>query len=523
MLNIIIPKEHYNATATPLLEERADGAVVPVAIGDIHNIIPVCIDTVDQVYEICGHPIHDVTEVRSSDGIILADPADYTLNVDNNQIELKATPLLAAGTKYYFVVRVDYGMDPNNHLSFIRKDGYAAHSLYTIDNTGQWTIGPSGHNLQFKIFGKISLDGTESIMVNNGGAPNSGFIGLNDALVRTRIGQSFTPATAFYATRIRLYFTKQGAPTGNVYVAILSDYKESGGPGTPAADIQIGVESTATVIPTGVGPSGTAQTPKFMLFPQRAEVNGVVVDIEGAEKGGSAIVDGADAIQYLIETVLGKSPASIDPSCLSDLGSGRLWDIKIWLDKDTTFGAVVGKLESSLLFKLVPLLDGTYCTVVYGGGEDSNTPHFTDEDYLSFNLRYDWSALKSKVVIKYDEDAGGQMGFKVEEVTSDFARFFYESEETLEVETYHRTQPGAAWLSGELSGMYETPPIIAEFEVHGWGLDLIPGRDKVSLTRGRAGYAGGTLNDELFRIIKLIKKPGTSTVVITAQLDTQTY
>jgi len=518
MLNITIPKEHYSAMATPLLEERADGAVVPVAIGDIHNIIPVCIDTVGQTYEICGHPIHDVTEVRSSDGVILADPADYDLNGDNNWIELNATPLLASGTTYYFVVRVDYGMDPNNHLTFIRKDGYAGHSLYTVDNTGAWLIDPLVHDLQFKIFGKVSLDGTESIMVNNGGAPNSGFIGLNDALVRTRVGQSFTPATAFYATRIRLYFTKHGAPTGNVYVAILSDY-------TPA-EVQIGVESTATVIPTGVGPSGTVQTPKFMLFPQRAEVNGVVVDIEGAERvgfPGNPIVDGADALQYLVETVLDKSPLLLDATYLADLKADRTQEVKLWLDKDTTFGAVVGKLESSLLFKLVPLLDGTYCTVVYEGGEDSNTPHFTDEDYLSFNLRYDWSALKSKIVIKYDEDAGGQIGFKVEEISSDFARFFYESEETLEVETYHRTQPGAAWLAGELSGMYETPPIIAEFEVHGWGLDLIPGRDKVNLTRARAGYAGGTLNDELFRIIRLVKKPGTSTVVITAQLDTQTY
>jgi hypothetical protein len=71
--------------------------------------------------------------------------------------------------------------------------------------------------------------------------------------------------------------------------------------------------------------------------------------------------------------------------------------------------------------------------------------------------------------------------------------------------------------------MYETPPLMCEFEVHGYGLDLIPGRDKVKLTRTRALYSGGALDAVLFRILKLIKKPGTSTVVVTAILDTLSY
>jgi hypothetical protein len=71
--------------------------------------------------------------------------------------------------------------------------------------------------------------------------------------------------------------------------------------------------------------------------------------------------------------------------------------------------------------------------------------------------------------------------------------------------------------------MYETPPLMVELEVHGYGLDLIAGRDKVKLTRTRALYAGGALPAVLFRIQDLQKRPGTSTTVFTAQLDIQTY
>jgi hypothetical protein len=516
MLNIVIPKEHYNRTTYPALEERADGALVPIAIGDIDNIIPVCIDTVGQVYEICGHAIHAVTQVRTPEGIILVAPGDYSLNAGKNRISLLATPFLAASTTYWFVVEPTYTSGPGNFLRLHLKNGYAG-SLYTISVGGTWTIDPASHDIRFRIYGKETLGGTETLMVNNGYAPRTSQIGLGDIAARTRIGQRFTTsAKSFYVTRIQLFSLKTGLPTGTIDVTILSSF------GPP--EVPVGIKGNDT----DVGPRQWIG-PGSVTFPQRATDSGLIVDIEGAESIGSPgnpIADGADAIQYLVETVLDKSPSLLNSVYLADLKTDRTQEIKIWLDKDTTFGKVVGKLESSLLFKLIPLLDGTYGAVVYETGEDSNTPHFVDEDYLSFSLRYDWTALKYKIIVKYDEDAGGQMGFKVEEASSDIARFFYESEETLEVETFLHNSPsmmGATWLAGELSSMYEYPPIIAEFEVHGWGLDLIPGRDKVSITRARAGYTGARFIDELFRVIKLVKRPGTSTVVITAQLDAQTY
>jgi len=310
-------------------------------------------------------------------------------------------------------------------------------------------------------------------------------------------------------TSVILEFQRVGNPSGNIIISILSD---------DSPETQVGADSTPYAI--GSDRWDSCQ----VTWPIRSvDISALYVDLEGAEKSGAAITDGADALQYLVETVLGKAVGTLDATYLADFKTDRTYAIQIYLDSETTFGAVLGKLETTLLFKLVPLLDGTYATVVYESGEPTNTPHFHDEDYLSFSLRADWDDVKQNVNVKYGESFSGEHTFKVEGVSSDLARMLYETEETLEVETYHQTQAGAAWLAGELSGMYETPPLIAELEVHGYGLDLIPGRDKVKLTRTRAGYAGGTLDAVLFRIIRLVKKPGTSTVVITAQLDAQTY
>jgi hypothetical protein len=99
----------------------------------------------------------------------------------------------------------------------------------------------------------------------------------------------------------------------------------------------------------------------------------------------------------------------------------------------------------------------------------------------------------------------------------------YGVEDTLEVETYLKQAGDAATLAADYLGMYEMPPLEITFEIRGYGLNLIPGRDKVKITRMRAAYAGGILNDVLFRIVKITKKPGTASTEIVAIQDDQTY
>jgi hypothetical protein len=509
MLNIALPKTHYNTADYPSLEERADGAPVPIAYGAIADVVPVCINTSTQVYQLAGHAIHDVTEVRTPDGVVLVLNTDYTLNAGKNQLTLLATPYLAANTTYYIVVEADYAVSGSDYLRLVTKDAYANGQVFSIDGSDVWT-GDAGHDLMFKVYGKESLGGSEAVMVNNGNQPNSGMIALRNAAARTRLAQSFkTPASkSFYVTRIQLFVRKTGAPSGSVRVAILSAY-------TPA-EVQVGIKSTASVIPTGTS------APRFIAFPQRATDSGLVCDIEGAEKSGAAIVDGADLLEDLVVTRLEKSSSILDAAALADFKANRTQAVKAYVDRDTTFGDILGKLESSLLFKFVPLHDGTYAPTVYAAGEPAGTPHFFDEHYLSFSMRRDFSAVKSIVKVKYDENPSNQE-FKVSAADSNVARFVYGTEETQEVETCLADGTEAAALAASYLGMYETPPLEVTFEIRGYGLNLVPGKDKVKLTRTHAAYAGGTLAGVLFRITKLTKRPATASTEIVCVLDTQTY
>lgn len=522
MLKTQIPLRHYNPTDYPNLEEgqnRVDSAPIPIAVGDIHNIVPVCIDTLLQKFKVADHAIHAVSEVRSAEEVLIL-TTDYTVDLVNGEISITSTPKVEAAKTYYFMFESDIDIDGVNYLVYEENLGhyhpitgaeFDGERLWTINGAGVWA--DSGKGLYFDVYGKTSLDNSsEEVLIQRYSKKYFTKTGhwdwgakLRDHADRTKIAQQFTTPAAggpWYITRIKIGASVAGAPdTARVTtIAILDDAKA-----------QVGALSVPYDSPGGSG-----------NFPQRGEATDLGVDIEGAETGGAMIDRVSDALIFLVVTILSKSATLLDAAALANLAALRTQTIKFFLDNELSFGAQVGKLEAGQLWKLVPLGDSTYATIVYEAGEPAGTPDLHDEDYLSFRMWYDFSAVRYKTRVLYDEDAkSGE--FKAEEVTSDYARFFYHNEETLELETYHASQAGAAWCAGKYSAMYETPPIMVEFEVHGYGLDLIAGRDKVKLTRARALYAGGTLAAALFRIQNLQKKPGTSTTVITAQLDQQTY
>jgi len=624
MLNIKLPRTRYKkgvAPDYPNLEDRADGAPIPIAYGDIHGIIPVCIDINAHTYKIACHAIHSIDAVRDDTEVL--NPIYYTPDLAVAEFSLLSTPYLTAGV-YYFVIDVDCPVDITHHIHLKPYDIYADGSLWTFDSgTGLWTQ-DGAHDLRFWIFGRDTLDGPETIRIFNShqGAGSHLTYDLKDVVARDRIAQSFTVVGAdFYCTRIQVWYRKWPWTTawsaGNIRVAILSSL-------TPEVQVDSG----------SLDASADNYGDPF-LFPLRAETSALYCDIEGAERIGmwvycssvdataatvqvtaatiilvitggvndgtntltfadsdkntlnelvafintlpgweagalpdgstastdlnivpataclgiknelalklpTTIVDGADMLEDLVATHLKKSLSILDPTELANFKAKRTQEIAAYIDSDNmTCGDVVGKLEASLLFKLVPLQDGTYAPIVYEADDSGDIrPHLFDEHFLSFSMRRNFSAVKTIIKVKYNENPGNNE-FKVAEAESLVARFVYGMEETLEVETYL-----SAYLSGGISdgtdaedlaesylSMYETPPIEITFEVRGYGLDLIPGKDKVRITRTRAPYKdltlsgspSGELNDVLFRIIKLTKKPGTDTTEIVAVLDTQTY
>jgi len=538
MLNIKLPKTRYKWAAGvapnyPNLEERADGAPIPIAYGDLHDVIPVCIDTVDHVYKIADRAIHSIDEVRTDTETL--DPGDYTPDLAVAEFTLdKETPFLESGTTYYFVLDADCPVDPAKHLHLKRYDaavcGYGDGSIWTFDSgTNTWTA-DGAHDLRFWVWGRETLDGPETIQVNNsrGIWPNE-TQEFKDTVATAQLGQSFkTGATAFYCTRIQVWYIK--APSGGVWTAGHIRVSIASALGPPL--VQIGSSSLDASADNYADP---------LLFPLRGDVSSnLLCDIEGTKKTigaappavGATIIDGANFLEDMVVNQLGKSLSILNAAALANFKAKRQQEIAVYIDRDMTFEEIVGKLEASLLFKLVPLHNETYAPTVYEDDDSTSPirPHFFDEHFLSFSMRHDFSAIKNIIKIKYNENPNNNE-FKVSEAHSDIAKFVYGMEETLEVETYL-----SAYLSGGVSdgtdaddlaesylSMYETPPLEITFEVRGYGLDLIPGRDKVRITRTRAAYAGGSINGILFRIIKITKKPATASTEIVAVLDTQTY
>jgi hypothetical protein len=205
----------------------------------------------------------------------------------------------------------------------------------------------------------------------------------------------------------------------------------------------------------------------------------------------------------------------LDATELANLDADRTQNLKVFLNDPMEFGEFVAKLEAGQMWKLVPLQDGSYGTIIYEAGEPGNTPHFRDDDFLSFKMDLDASNIKQAVTVFYDQDeaTGDYLGAQVK---SQVAQFFYLNEAEHTVETFLSTFADADQLADDYLARFEVPIVRITFEVHGWALDLLPGRDKVKITRTRAAYAGGTLNAVLFRIVRLVKKPETNVVEVTA-------
>ena len=515
MLNIKLPKTRYKLAAGvppnyPNLEERADGAPIPIAYGDLHGVIPICIDTTTFKYKLTDHAIHAIDAIMTEETTLTL-TADYTVDLALAEFTLCSTPYLAANTLYYFVIEADYPISGVNYINFTRTTTpYAGGQLFTIDAGGIWTPDPAS-DLYFIILGAPQLTDQEVGEIDMTTYGKSPGIGLLDNLARTRIAQSFTTGPSpFYLTRIFLWTVNKGAfPTGDLKLTILSAYNP--------AEIRVGAQSIDRAIKTD-----SPWEFYSIYFPIQSDVSNLTCDIRGAKKGAALIDDGADMLEDLVVNRIGKSSSILEPTALANFKTKRTQEIEAYIDRDMTFGDIVGKLESSLLFKLIPLQDQTYITQVYEADTVEVRPHFFDEHFLSFSMRHDFSAVKAIVKIKYDEDPGNNE-FKVAEADSNIAKFVYGVEDTLEVETYLKQGTDAATLASDYLGMYEIPPLEITFEIRGYGLNLIPGRDKVKITRTRAAYAGGIISGILFRIIKITKKPGTTSTEIVCIKDDQTY
>lgn len=510
MFNIQIPKNHFLAASYPYMEDYILGLPIAIGWGNIHNIVPYCVDTDDYRFKILDQHIQDITEIRSK-GVPLS-AGSFSEDLTVAEFTLAGTPVLTEGLVYYFSISGDYAINGTDYLTPMLATIHAGQQGYYINGANVWTP-IAGRQLFFQIFGKLKLDEAEQVILTSWGIPQTGGL-LRDVAAHTRIGCSFTCPTAprgsiWYITKIRAYMVHPcvGSPSGNIWATLFSAI---------SPEVQVGFQGVAFPL------SDPDSSYYDLAFAEDNSDSDLLVDIESPYP---MLTIAADILEDLFVSILDKDASVLDAAHLAAFAAARYQELKIFIDRDMNLGEFIGKLEASVLFKFIPLQDGTYATVVFGSGEPAGTPHFKDEDFVEgapFRIEHDLSTVRNLVRVKYDEDPCSQE-FKFAEEYSDLARLLYGCEETAEIETWLKEDTDAEDLCETYARFFQEPQTRITFEVHGLGLNLLPGRDKVKITKTRAAWAGGSINAVLFRIMKISKKPATNTSEITAVLDTQTY
>lgn len=509
MYNTQLPRGHFWSTAYPDMEDYILGLPIPIGWGTIKDIVPFCIDTGDLRFKILDRQIEEITEIRSK-GIPLS-AGSYTEDLALAEFELKGTPYIVEGNTYYFAVSGDYAINGADYLRPYLATQEGGHQAYYVDGAGNWSA-IANRELLFIIYGKLKLDLEEQLIHASLGIPLS--VGaLRDAAGHTKIGCSFTAPDAprgsiWYVTKIAVFFVAPaaGAPTGNIWCTLYSAI---------APEAQQGMQGEAIEI---VDPNAG----RFDLpFSQDGEGSDLLCDIKAPYP---LMTTGAEILEDMLVSILDKPAAILNAGYLADFAAKRPQELKVFIDRDMVVGDFIGKLEASLLWRFLPLQDGTYGTIVFGPGTPAGTPHYMDIDYIegSFRMESDLSTVRNIVRVKYDENPATQ-DFRFAETVSDYARLFYSKEDAVEVETWLRHSEDGVDLSANYSYILDRPEIRVTFQLHALGLQLLPGRDKVILTRERAAWPGGALVGKLFRIMKISKRPGTDVVEITAVPDERTY
>lgn len=520
ILSATIPKNKFWTTDYANLDPAAEGTVIPLLYGTKTNIVPVCIDTTAGKYKIAGHAIKSVDAVRIEDDTLVL-TTDYSVDVANGEITILTSPVLAPSTQYYMVVSSTLTIDGSNYVLFdyMPSGGYSGGQHYAIDGSSVWTGASS--DLCFKMWGRTAI-GSEDIQLLSFPTNWTGWsrTPFKDAAARTRIAQGFQlPSwctSSVYLTRIQLSGLKVGSPTGNVYIKILSAYNPS--------EVQVGAQSYPMC---NLDLSAWTTGDKLTDFPVRETLNvQVAVDAKGkttTASGSPVMTNSMNILEDVLNNELDTPDTDLNTTEFATVEAAKTEALALYINQETQTQEFIEKLEAGQLIKIIPDKDGLIAPKYFTSDEPAGTPHFVDEDFVTFKMWHDYGAIRRTVRIKYDEGASSlATDWQVVESSSDVARYAYGVNEQMEVETYLKSSTDASTLAAKMASLLGSPPLYIEFETNAGGWDRIP-TDKVKITRTRAAYAGGTLSAVLFRVLSVQRRAASKTVLIKAILDTQTY
>jgi hypothetical protein len=514
MLLTKLPRRKFWTIDYPNLDPNAEGRPIPIGYGEIKGARPVCIDINQGIFllmDTYGRSIKSVDAVRDS-GNLLTEGTDYQVDLNEAKITLLMTPILQPNTTYYIVIESDYTINGSQYLRFCQTpfDRYEDGALFNINSSGEWTEVLA--DLFFQVIVKDRIDGDPYVLIDQWNVSWEGWnleAKLRDSTDRTRLAQSFkTPASGgpWYLYSIKLGMDESIAPPAhNTRTSILSSYNP---------ETQVGAKSY--IIEMG-------SNHEYSYFPQRAESSDIEVDFKAIKNpDGSLMTNVADILKDIYITILGGSESAIDASALAALKSARPEALSIWIDEEIQFQDFLQKLEAGQLFKFLHTMNFGFTILLATSGEPPGTPHFRDEDFISFKTYRRWSSVFQKIKLKYAENPSDN-SWSVVERESNEALYLYRNQKTLEVETYLISPSDAQLYADKYASLLKHPPYIIEFETASLKcFGLLPWQ-KIKVTRSTADYGNGYLDGVLFRILSIATNPLTGINRITAILDSQTY
>jgi hypothetical protein len=289
----------------------------------------------------------------------------------------------------------------------------------------------------------------------------------------------------------------------------------------------VGVKSSQTAVDTDL----TWWSFKA-YFPLQSDVSNLVGDIQGLENPDTSLMENiADVLKDIYINIIGGTAAGINAADLATLKAARIQDVALYLADEAEFDQTKQILEAGHLFKFLPSLAGDFAVRCLTSGEPAGTPHLKAQHVKNFTMRRIWSNVFHVAKIKYYQDSTTG-DWLMAEAKSDIARYLYNRQESIEIETALKDAADAVqgakdYLGTDLGSTRKVnlqyPTRVAEFDVlAGYGFDLIPTM-KVKLTLPRADYAGGVLNGVLFRILEVHKNPEDRSSHLVTLLDSLTY
>jgi hypothetical protein len=379
-----------------------------------------------------------------------------------------------------------------------------------------------GSDLYFTIWGKSNLSKTAVRKVDTRPYGRGAGIGLKEFASQTRIAQSFlTGATPFYLTGISIWTRAHGGVTGNLRITILSAYNP--------AEIRVGAQSLPAEINSEAG-----WWKYYVCFPLQSDTSNLVGDIQALKNPDTSLMENvSDVLKDIYVNIIGGSAAGINAGDLATLKTARTQDAALYMAEEKEAQQHIEIFEAGHLFKFLPSLGGDFAVRCLTSGEPAGTPHLKAEHIRNLIMRRVWSNVFHVAKVKYYQNPTTG-DWLVAEAKSDIARYLYNRQESIEIETALKDTADAVQLAKDYLGTVSTPPStrkvnlqyptrIAEFDVlAGYGFDLIPTM-KVKLTLPRADYAGGTLNGVLFRILEVHKNPEDRSSHLVTLLDSLTY